>query len=511
MKSLLRNSTSLLLALLMCSLTVMTACSESTDNAETSPSSSGQVASTPASGEETAEEETERLYADVPADSDFDGYNFTILCSSNSEYGIVQNDFHAEEITGEPINDARFNRLVTVSDMLNITITDVETSSAGSDQGYNYIVQDVTAGTGSYDLATCCGYATSKLSMNNYLYDMTEIPYINLEASWWDQVANESLKILGQLFYTTGDLTTSDNDATYCILFNKQLITDYGYGDPYQLVNDGTWTIDQFITMAEGVSVDLDGNGIFDQNDRYGALVWDDTMMGVVNSTGEKCATVNSEGLIELTLNTEKTVEVLDKFLSFAADKNIVYAYQRYNWTDSLLVNMFCGDQALFLTQLIQLVPKLREMDTDFGILPYFKFTEDQEAYYTTIGSWHSVFVCVPNCQSDVSRTGIITEVLANESLYELTPAYYEITLKGKTTRDVESSAMLDIIFANRVYDLGWYFQFGSYNESIMDLFRYNKTNFSSMYKTSEKVATKVIQKTNDVFIESKAALETSN
>ncbi len=496
-----KRTLSLVLAMLMLAATAMTSCSESTENAETT---AGTATNTPVAGEETVvEEEETRPVANVP-ESNFDGYTFTIHCSSNSEYGVIQNDFAAEELTGEAINDAKFNRNVAVGEKLNVKVVTLEASAAGEGNGYNEITRDVTAGTASFDVATACGYSTSKLSMNNYLMDMAQVPYIDLEASWWDQVANKDLKVLDQLFYTTGDITISDNDATYCVMFNKNLITQYDMENPYEMVENGTWTIDQFMSMAEAVSLDLNGDGIFDTNDRYGVLVWDDTMMGVVNCSGEKCAVVNGEGLIELTLNTEKTMNILDKFLSFTQKKEIAYAYQRANWDDSLLVTMFSGDQSLFLTQLIQLVPKMREMDSDFGILPYFKYDEAQQNYYTTIGSWHSVFFCVPNGQKDVERTGIITEVLASES-YDLTEAYYDKTLKGKTTRDEESSAMLDIIFANRVYDLGWYFQFGGYNEGVMNQFRNYKNDFASAYKTAEKAANKVIQKTNDAFIEAKA------
>ncbi|MBQ4606455.1 MAG: hypothetical protein IJB15_07095, partial [Clostridia bacterium] len=36
-----------------------------------------------------------------------------------------------------------------------------------------------------------------------------------------------------------------------------------------------------------------------------------------------------------------------------------------------------------------------------------------------------------------------------------ITPAYYDISLKGKYSRDEESVAMLDLIFDHRVIDLG--------------------------------------------------------
>ena len=497
----------LFLALLMAS-SALISCSESTTNAgeDTTAQTSG-TAVDPTAGE-TEALETERMHANIPADANFDGHTFTILCSSNSEYGIVQNDFMAEEITGEPINDARYNRNILVGDTLNVKITTMETDGAGHGKGYNYISQDVQGGTSSYDIATACGYDTTKLAQSNFLFDIKNVPYIDLAAPWWDQVAERDMTILDQLFFTTGDLTTSDNDATYCVMFNKQMIEDYGMENPYELVNNSKWTMDKFIDMATQVTEDTDGDGKYTDADKYGAMVWDDTMMGVVNCSGAKCVTINSEGLMELTLNTETVVDTVTKFLDFATQKQYCCAYQRLNWNDSLLVNMFSGDQSLFLTQLIQIVPKMRDMDTDFGILPIFKYSETQTEYYTAMGSWHSVFFCVPNGQQNVERTGIITEMLACEGKYDLTEAYYEKTLVGKTTRDEESRAMLDIIFSSRVYDLGWYFQVGSYNENVMNLFRNYNNNFASMYKTSSKIAQKSIEKNNKAFIEAKESLE---
>ncbi|MBQ8185318.1 MAG: extracellular solute-binding protein [Clostridia bacterium] len=495
----------LFLALLMAS-SALISCSESTENAGESQDTAASAVD-PNAGE-TEAVETERMYANIPADANFDGHTFTIFCSSNSEYSIIQNDFAAEEITGEAINDARYNRNILVGDTLNVKITSVDCDKVGHGNGYTYISQDVQGGTGAYDIATACGYDTTKLAQSNFLMDIKTVPYIDLAAPWWDQVAEQDMSILGQLFFTTGEITTSDNDATYCVMFNKQMIEDYGMENPYELVDNSKWTMDKFIDMASQVTEDTDGNGQYTDADKYGAMVWDDTMMGVVNCSGAKCVTVNSEGLLELTLNTETVVDSVTKFLDFAAQKQNCFAYQRHNWTDALLVNMFSGDQSLFLTQLIQIVPKMRDMDTDFGILPIFKYTETQDKYYTTMGSWHSVFVCVPNGQKNVERTGIITEMLACEGMYDLTEAYYEKTLVGKTTRDEESRAMLDIIFSSRVYDLGWFFQIGSYNESVMNLFRQDNNNFASMYKQASKASERSLQKNNEAFQEAKEELE---
>ena len=69
--------------------------------------------------------------------------------------------------------------------------------------------------------------------------------------------------------------------------------------------------------------------------------------------------------------------------------------------------------------------------------------------------------IIIPKSASDLERTGAIIEALSAEGYYTLKPAYYETVLKGKSVRDDESSEMLDIIFANRVYDLEYMYDWG--------------------------------------------------
>jgi len=78
-----------------------------------------------------------------------------------------------------------------------------------------------------------------------------------------------------------------------------------------------------------------------------------------------------------------------------------------------------------------------------------------------------------------------------------LTPAYYDITLKGKSSRDEESSEMLDLLFNTRCYDFGWYFEIGGYNEGIMNLLRAYDTGVASMYEKSLNNAEAKIMKIN--------------
>lgn len=483
-------------------LPTFASCSENKGNSDNeTPSKETTGTSETAGGESESESETEKILPNLP-DETFGGMDFNIYMSSNDEYGTVKDDFTAEEYTGEPINDARYTRNINVEQKFDIKINTFPSATAGDTTGTSHIKQSVTTADYAYDLTMLAGYSTCNLAADNILLDLKDVEYIDLEKPWWDQMANQDLLVHDMLFYTTGDISTSDNEATYCILYNKNMATDLQLTEnPYEMVREGTWTIDNFAKLVTNVAQDLDGNGVYDDKDRYGVLIWDDSIMGVVNGAGEKCASVVDGGL-QMSLYNDKTVSVLEKYFKFANDSKISYAYQRKELGDKLIVEMFQNNQALFLQQLLQVIPKYREMDADFGVLPYYKYDDAQDRYYNTVGSWHSVFLCLPKVQKDVRATGIIVEALAAESLDTVTPAYYDVTLKDKVARDQDTQEMLDLILSTRTYDLGWYYALGSYNERLMDLFRQGKSDFASTYKKYEKLAKKTIQKLDEKFEE---------
>ncbi|HHX54702.1 MAG TPA: extracellular solute-binding protein [Clostridiales bacterium] len=450
------------------------------------------------------EAETTLHMPDLP-ENDWGGYEFNFLISSNDELGKVKNDIKADEQTGDTVNDARYERNLKTEEKYGIKLSTLECNAGTGGDGLKKFRASVAAGDASFDAAFMGGYDACVLAQEGMLYDLNSLPYIDLTNEWWDQKANADLTIKGRMFYTTGDISTADNDATYVIMFNKTLVKNYGLEDFYQDVYDGKWTLDVFKVAASSVHEDLNGNGEADVEDRFGILIWDDSMMGIVNSTGTKCCTVNPSGEIELTIYNDKVVNAIASFFEVAFDNQISLTYQRSKysgWDGVLSLDMFSNDQALFFMRLLLDVANLRNMEADFGLLPYPKSDETVDAYYQTLGSWHSVFLCVPMTTSDPERTGIVLEAMAAESMYTVTPAYYDVALKGKYARDEESLDMLDIILESRCYDLGWFYAIGGYNEEVMNLLRNFKPDFTSMYEKRTKSAYKLIDKINTAFAE---------
>ncbi len=490
------NSSARLLLCLAAAL-LITACADASEPAAdtVSASDTAPTTQTPGVTEDIA-------IPDVPADADFNGHTFTFLITGNTENNWQKNDFHAPEENGDVFNDARYRRNLAVEERFNIKIATDEqygqTKGAGS--GYKTIEKSVMAGDTAYDAGMIAGYDCATLAYSGLLYDLCDLPYIDLSQRWWDQRVNEDLTINGKLYYTTGDISTADNDATGAILFNKKIVQDYDLPDPYAMVREGKWTISAMVEMGKGIAADINGDAKYDKNDRYAAIIWDDTMMGIINAAGVKCATVRDDGTLELTFYNERLLSMFEQYRDAYYDNAQAYAYQRVSYDITDPVSMFANDQSLFFFQLLDLVTYFRDMKTDFGILPLPKLDEEQERYYSTVGSWHSVFLCAPAVQADAERTGIILEALAAESYNTVTPAYYEKTLIGKYIRDDESEEMLDIILSSHVYDLGWFYQIGKYCDEVLYMWMEKDEDLTSRYEKHKKAADNDIIRINEAF-----------
>jgi len=100
----------------------------------------------------------------------------------------------------------------------------------------------------------------------------------------------------------------------------------------------------------------------------------------------------------------------------------------------------------------------------------------------------------------DLERSAIILEALSAESMYTLTPAYFEIQLQTRLLRDEESAEMLEIIFANRTYSLVQLHDWGSLLGTITGLLETERELVSSMERI-EGAVERAIERTIDAYL----------
>ena len=459
--------------------------------------SCGGGADTPAVGDDTADTtaaeavettvpESTRAPLEVP-EKNYDGYKFRVLEYTKGAPGKTNQYFNfgwESDASGDLINDAVKERNMIVEERLGITITygtkDNVTSEAKT---------LILAGSDDYDIYL--GYINNSfpLAQEGLLVDLYEVPYINLEAEWWDQPAIRDMAIGGTMYVGLGDATIADEELNYCIFFNKTVAREYNVKDQYQLVRDGKFTLDAMVEASKDVTRDLNGDGVLDQNDAFGILTSPSLGSVYFIAAGGRMSELK-DGTPELVLNTPENVDKIEKLTNFFADKNLVLdAADTARCPDSWngFNTMLTEDRALYRVGSVYNIQSYRDMVNDFGILPYPKYDEAQEEHSHLIATQVCSAITIPATAKDIERTGIIVESLAYESKDTVTKAYYDINLYTKVARDDESGEMFDIIFATKCYDLAKVFNWGGLETVINNATKGQA--FASLYAGAESAA----------------------
>jgi len=456
---------------------------------------------------ETPPEET-RFTADIPAGTNMNGTVMRFLTSNWPGEAVWHtDDIMAEEINGAAMNDAIYYRNINVQELLNCVIEETNIDAGGD--AYNALKQSVMAGDGSYQVWISRLQQYLPMAAEGNLTLLTDVPHINLEQPWWDQASVSELSFAHKKFIAVSDISTMDDKGASAIVFNKQLITDYNLDIPYDLVRNGTWTLDTFKNMLTEVAFDIDGNGKMDANDRFGFMYQRDTMEAFLTGGNEATCRKDENDIPYMTMNTERAITLLMNLTDFLYDQNICMNSMMLPGDFNIAMNtMFQNDQALFMWVRMVNVPELRTMESDFGILPTPKFTAEQDKYRTWINSWTGAGVCVPLITGDTNPeyVGIFIEAMGAESRNLVVPAYYDVMLSGIVARDTESTEMLDILYGNSplgetIYDIGTTGCFGSIEQWIYMCMTYN-ADFASYAARMEKSVNKTIQKQAEKFAE---------
>lgn len=429
------------------------------------------------------------LKHNVP-ESDFGGYDFRFLVRNEEHMIFVAKDIYAESENGDVINDAVFRRNTKIEELYNIDISQNAVLNPG-----NFIQKIIKAGDDAYDSFIEATILSVQLAKQDMVYDLYEIPYLDFSQPWWDASMTEELSIGNKIYCNMGEMIISDNDGTWGVLFNKNIMKDYNLENPYELVDNGSWTIDKLYEASKAVAQDINNDGKMSvMDDKFGYATEPYNTFVMILGAGEKIIVKDENDLPTLTMNTPRYIEAYEKALALNTDKtSTINATEIKETADPFykgIIPAFNDGRVLFYMGSMALVPQFRNMEQDFGLLPTPKLDQAQEKYYSTMSIWNNGAIYIPVTNSNTERTGIIIEALSAESMYTLTPAYYDLSLKTKFTRDDESAAMLDIIFKNRVIDMGATYNFGSLSDIVL-----NGKEFSSEYAKREEKALLDIEK----------------
>ncbi len=417
---------------------------------------------------------------------DYEGYNFRMLIRNSPEW---LGDMVAEDMTGEVVNDAVYRRNMETAERYNIVLSHTPSSNNNSETDAKPLI---LAGEDAYDLVVPHPRVAHLYANEGLTLDWNSIAYLDLEQPWWDQDARESFQMPSGLYCMVGDLSHQSVGMCNAILFNKDFFDENGLEYPYQLVKDGGWTVDVFTEMAETYARDLDGDGKYSSKDLYGyaTFVWTGPVQAFYSS-GARVISKTSDSY-EFNVFNERSVAMFEKYFALLEAS---HSYMDTTATSSETIRslkLFREGHALFIDANVFMVLSMREMEYDFGILPWPKLEESDTEYWSNVDAGTNMFT-IPITNADPDRTGHILETLAILGREYVIPSYYEVALKTRDSRDMESAEMLDIIVQNRVFDLGYYNDAlgGAYSGHFASLAMARSDDFASWYESKLEAAEK--------------------
>ena len=428
-------------------------------------------------GSASSDDNEEIDYTSDLSKEKYDGYNYRILVRKDS-----LSDQYLENDSDDLVESATFRRNKLIEQMYGITITASESSSNNYDID---ALNSILAGDDAYDLVFTHARAAFVYAVQGAAYNFRDIESIHLDKPWWTKDVVESCTLNGKLYVLDGDISSKGLGATMCMVFNKRIFDELGFDYPYELVKEGDWTFDEFAYTVKKGAKDLNGDGIiepeFDQLG-YSSSQWE-APMNIIYTGGQKIYDKDENGDLQLTLYSNKTVEIYDEFFSLMDNKACYLGTEKSTYKGP---DLFNDGRAMIADSELRHAQTLRNLDDDFGIIPYPKFDEDDE--YATAVNAGSHMIFIPITVEDVERTGAITEALCAIGSRDVIPAFYEKSLKTKYTRDEESEEMIDIIRDSVVFDLGYVIH-GTFSSCGKDLAVSTTHDFASYYAAGETAA----------------------
>lgn len=337
--------------------------------------------------------------------------------------------------------------------------------------GLNKTIQSqLLAGVPEYDILGARQYDDVQLALRGIVYDLSKLEadypeaagYMNLDAPYWPQTYNNGLQVGNGRYWVTGDLCLRYSGGYYCyfvnhILYNELLMDDYG--NVYDLVREGKWSLDLLTQMSAACWEDTDGDEKTSTGDRLAiAQPVHDNTNGLAVSSGVMFSYRHPDGSIELTFHTGNTqlISFMEKFYNLLSTQGV------HDYGDNMpgALMKFAASEAVFAGgRLNQAELYLQEMEDNYGILPNPKLNEAQTAYYSSIHDGVSLYG-INNASEQIPYAALVLEAMEMESRKTVRPVYFDSAVKIKYSRGGDDADMINLMDSTAYSDFVYVWQF---------------------------------------------------
>ncbi len=419
--------------------------------------------------ETETETETETELQDHLPEMDLNGYNYRMYITSSDERRAMA---YVPEQTGEAVNDAVYQKIAAVEERFNVDITMDE--SAPKDNNLSAPTKSITAGDDAFDIIQGQDIAMANASISGLFYNIYDVPYMDTTKPWWPAKTVKSMTVADQLYLMNNNITYHALSATFVLFFNKDIMTDMGMEYPYDMVHEGTWTMDTLIEMSNNAYVDLNGDGIKGLEDQLGIL-YDNAYWGIMEPFELETYKKDENGNLYYDFDVEKNASFVEKMYALLfGEGGFIQDYA--NPLNGNEIKFSEGHSLFRYAKFSYAVTIYSQADIRYGVLPIPKLNEAQSQYN---GGGTDRPLAIPvSAVNNLEAVGLVSEALNIEGYKKVFPAYFETAMKTRYADDSEDAKMMDIIRANTIISYDFMFATsGSYQNMLVDLFNGSTPN----------------------------------
>lgn len=393
-----KKSIAWILMLVMLTAVFATACSGGTPvDGDSTPAPT----EAPTDGTPTDEPVDEGDGSGLP-EADLDGYVFTVADNNVNRW--------FPEAGSSDIANAIIERIKWVEEKYNCKI---EVRPHSEDE----FSAAVMAGDKYADIIVTPTWELGRHIKAKRLVNMNEIPNLNMDSPYWNQFDSTSYLSYGDRTYGTSAPFVSQSDEVWVVAFNKAIIEELNLENPYELVKNKQWTLEKMLEMQRAAKRDLNGDGVFDSNDRYGLGTgheWD-TPVVLYLASGNKIIDVAADGKMSYAVNTSKAYETIELVKQMLMPGDTLFAKNEGEDFDAY-VKAFTEGKTLFYTYSRGrgVIDPIYQMEDDFGFVP-MPMGNNTDNYKSWV-SHDAPSLAVPVSNPDLDKTGLILEALAWKS-----------------------------------------------------------------------------------------------
>ncbi len=438
-----------LLALLFAALLLATGCGQTATETETAATANTTAVDTEA-------KETE--LADNLPDMDMEGYHYRMWVSGTPER---QAQAYVSELNGEIINDAVYNKLIAVEERFNVDITNDENADPGD--SIAAAKNSILAGDDAFDLMQGHDLSMATAALEKLFHNLYEVPHFDMTKPWWPSETVSSMTVADQMYMMINNISCHSLAATRIMFFNKDMMTDLGMEFPYNMVREGTWTMDAMRTMVEQAFVDTNGNGVADIDDQVG-FISDNHFYAVMEPFQLEPYKKDADGNLYYDLDVDRMMTLTEKYYALLFGTG---GLMNEN-TDNINDKMFTEGNALFRYCAFSFaISQFSHGDVVYGALPMPKLDEQQAQYNG--GATDRPFAIPITVSENLEKVGIITEALNIEGYKQVFPAYYETAMKSRYADGNDDAEMIELIHDNVI--ISFTYLYGNYKSAYNIMF----------------------------------------